>query len=120
MRWRTLSISSPHALPIVAWCEPLVVQVPLPLRPSGITPKTISTMQLEFGDIVLVYFPFTSQTASKKRPAIVISSREYNTTPPDVVIAAVTSQVRAKLGLGDVVVGDWNSAGLLKPPVLKP
>jgi hypothetical protein len=38
-------------------------------------PKTTSTMPFDFGDVVLVPFPFTSQRASKKRPAVVVSNR---------------------------------------------
>ena len=34
-------------------------------------------MSFEFGDIVLVPFPFTEQTTTKKRPAVVVSSSEY-------------------------------------------
>ncbi len=46
----------------------------------------------EFGDIVLVPFPFTDQSATKKRPAVVISSHTYNSERPDLIIMAVTSQ----------------------------
>ncbi|MEG4030635.1 MULTISPECIES: type II toxin-antitoxin system PemK/MazF family toxin [unclassified Microcoleus] len=31
-----------------------------------------------FGDVVLVPFPFTDQTTTKKSPAVVISSDVYN------------------------------------------
>ena len=48
-------------------------------------------MPYEFGDVVLVRFPFTNQTAFKQRPAVVISSRAYNAVRPDVVIMAITS-----------------------------
>jgi mRNA interferase MazF len=77
-------------------------------------------MSLEFGDIVLVPFPFTSQTASKKRPAVVISSRDYNISRPDVVIAAITSQVRPAPKVGEAWVAEWRAAGLFKPSVIKP
>ena len=30
------------------------------------------TMPFELGDVVLVPFPFTSQTATKKRPAVIV------------------------------------------------
>ena len=34
-------------------------------------------MPFDFGDVVLVPFPFTNQTASKQRPAVVVSNRVY-------------------------------------------
>jgi mRNA interferase MazF len=49
-------------------------------------------MPYEFGAIVLVPFPFTDQSASKRRPAVVISKRAYNSARPDIVVMAVTSQ----------------------------
>ena len=36
-----------------------------------------TTTGYSFGDIVLVPFPFTDQTAAKKRPAIIVSSGLY-------------------------------------------
>jgi mRNA interferase MazF len=76
-------------------------------------------MPFEFGDIVLVPFPFTSQAASKRRPAVVVSSRAYNVAKPDVVLMAVTSQPRATAALGEVWIQDWKAAGLLKPSAIK-
>lgn len=77
-------------------------------------------MPFEFGDIVLVAFPFTSQTTSKRRPAVVVSRLAYNTVRPDVVIMAVTSQFRAISALGEVWIAEWQGAGLLKPSAVKP
>ena len=77
-------------------------------------------MPFEFGDILLVPFPFTSQAASKKRPAVVVSSRAYNIAKPDVILMAVTSQLRAGAALGEVWLNDWKAAGLLKPSAIKP
>jgi len=77
-------------------------------------------MPFEFGDVVLVPFPFTSQRVSKKRPAVVVSNRTYSTTRPDVIVMAVTSQLRPDPRSGDVWIGHWQSAGLLKPSVVKP
>ena len=77
-------------------------------------------MPYEFGDIVLVPFPFTSQTVSKKRPAVVVSNRSYNDVKPDVILMAVTSQLRATAALGETSVANWSAAGLLKPSVIKP
>lgn len=74
----------------------------------------------EFGDIILVPFPFTDQSASKKRPAVIISSTDYNRDRPDLIIMAVTSQLKPTTGIGEVIVEHWESAGLLKPSAIKP
>lgn len=74
----------------------------------------------KFGDIILVPFPFTNQTTSKKRPAVVVSSDEYNTGRPDLIIMAITSRLHQVNKLGEKLVADWQSAGLLKPSVFKP
>jgi mRNA interferase MazF len=77
-------------------------------------------MPFEFGDVVLVPFPFTSHAASKRRPAAVVSSRAYNIARPDVVVMAITSQLRPGPGPGDVWVSQWQAAGLIKPSAVKP
>lgn len=73
-----------------------------------------------FGDVVLVPFPFTDQTTGKQRPAIVVSSNDYNFNRPDIVLMAVTSQVRQPAPFGDTAVMHWEKAGLIKPSVMKP
>ena len=60
-------------------------------------------------------FPFTSQTASKKRPAVIVSSRAYNTAKPDIVLMAVTSQLRPAPILGEVWLQAWNAADSSSP-----
>ena len=72
------------------------------------------------GDIVLVPFPFSNQAATKKRPAVVISSSLYNEKTNDIVIIAVTSKVEKHAEVGECLVADWQSAGLLKPSAVKP
>ena len=74
----------------------------------------------KFGDILLVPFPFTDQSTTKRRPAVVINSPAYHRTQPDLLIMAITSRQPSTLSVGEVHVQDWRGAGLLKPSVLKP
>jgi mRNA interferase MazF len=74
----------------------------------------------KFGDVILVPFPFTDQSTSKKRPEIVISSDNYNQSKPDIILIAVTSQVNTILQFGEVLIDDWAGAGLIKSSVIKP
>jgi mRNA interferase MazF len=77
-------------------------------------------MPFEFGDVVLVPFPFTNQVTSKQRPAVIISQRSYAQSRPDVILMAITSQVRPVPGFADTLLSHWQSANLLKPSVIKP
>ena len=77
-------------------------------------------MNFEFGEIVLVPFPFTDQTTTKQRPAVVISSSDYQLHRSDVVLMAVTSQAKPSLFYGELVITEWQQAGLKKPSVIKP
>ncbi len=79
-----------------------------------------TTTGYEFGDVVLVPFPFTDQSTTKRRPAVIVSSDAYPRARPDLIILAVTSQVRAAPTIGEAEIVRWKEAGLLKPSVLKP
>ena len=77
-------------------------------------------MKLEFGDVVLVRFPFTDQLGAKRRPAVVVSSAHYQQSRPDVILAAVTGNVSAAAeDLGCPVI-EWERAGLYKESAMKP
>ena len=75
---------------------------------------------MSFGDVVLVPFPFTNQIALKQRPAVVVSGPAYNLARPDIVIMAITSQLRLVATVGEVQIEDWRAANLIKPSAIKP
>lgn len=79
-----------------------------------------STTSYDFGDVVLVAFPFASLQATKKRPAVIISRKTYQQNRPDVILMAITSQIRQPLATGEAMLLDWQAAGLAKPSVFKP
>lgn len=79
-----------------------------------------STTLYNFGNVVLVGFPFTNLQTTKKRPAVVISRQIYQQNRPDVILMAITSQVRQPLATGEALLQDWQAAGLVKPSVIKP
>lgn len=79
-----------------------------------------STTSYDFGDVVLVGFPFTNLQTIKKRPAVVISRKVYQQSRPDIILMAVTSQIRQPLATGEAILKDWQAAGLAKPSVIKP
>lgn len=76
--------------------------------------------KLSFTDVVLVPFPFTDQSDTKKRPAVIVSNAGYNASRRDIVIMAITSQVRQPLAFGEAMLTDWQEAGLIKASVFKP
>jgi mRNA interferase MazF len=75
--------------------------------------------QFSKGDIVLVPFPFSDQPTVKKRPAVICSSDPHNEISPDVIIMAITGQTKGVIGIGEFLMKDWQSAGLVKPSAVK-
>lgn len=69
------------------------------------------------GDVVLVGFVFSDESGKKLRPAAVVSSPAYHRARQEVVVAAITSNVRRRL-FGDHLIADWRGAGLLFPSVM--
>lgn len=68
---------------------------------------------------MLVPFPFADLQTTKVRPALVVSGATYHATEPDLIIAAITSNVVANQGPTDYTVQDWQQAGLVAPSVVK-
>ncbi len=70
-------------------------------------------------DVIVVKFPFASSLKYKARPAVLISSKEYNLNSRNTsIIMAISSQIEAKLDL-EPIIQEWQTAGLLKPSILK-
>ena len=79
----------------------------------------LSTTSYNFGDVVLVPFPFTNQASSKRRPAVIISSYAYHQHHPDLIVMAITSQKTVQ-SFGEGMISDWQGAGLLRLSAIKP
>jgi len=69
-------------------------------------------------DIILVSFPFTNLTTTKRRPALIVSPDEYNSNQ-DVVIAFITSKLGLEFRIGDYRIQYWSEANLPKPSMVR-
>ena len=72
---------------------------------------------IEPGDVQLVPFPYTDQSAVKQPPAVVLSSTTCNSTHPDLILAPITGRFG---GDDEVKLIAWQKAGLAKPSAVKP
>jgi mRNA interferase MazF len=76
--------------------------------------------RLQRGDVVLVPFPYTDLSATKTRPAVVVSSDLYHQARSECLLAYISSQVTQADPQLDYVLADWRAAGLLKPSFMRP
>jgi mRNA interferase MazF len=79
--------------------------------PNQIQFMTMS--DFNFGDIVLIKFPFTDISGVKKRPALIL----HNTKDNDIIVCRITSQ--AKQTEFDIEISDWQISGLKLPSTIK-
>jgi mRNA interferase MazF len=85
-----------------------------------------NTTIYEFGDVVLVPFPFSNFVQQKQRAAVVVSKGDYNAEAVVlsnaehldlIIVMGITSVAGA---LGAVTLKHWREAGLLHPSYIKP
>lgn len=73
------------------------------------------------GTIVLTHFPFSDLSASKRRPAIVISKNNEKNT--DIIVAYISSKITGQISETDYVLKtshkDFTNSGLLKDSIIK-
>jgi mRNA-degrading endonuclease toxin of MazEF toxin-antitoxin module len=79
--------------------------------------RTQPTITYKRGDVVLVGFMFADESGWKQRPAVVVSCSAYQTGRQEVIVSAVTSNVK-RLLFGDHYLVAWKDAGLLFPSVV--
>lgn len=79
--------------------------------------KRIIVIYKQF-DIVAVPFPFVDSFASKKRPAIILSSGEFNQANKHSIMAMITS-ARNHPWFADVPITDITCTGLSKPSIIR-
>lgn len=66
-----------------------------------------------FGNIVLLKFPFSDAVNIKRRPALIIN--DYN--DGDIIVCRITSQIYRTAN--DIYVDNWNKSGLKLPSVIR-
>ncbi|MEM9136370.1 MAG: type II toxin-antitoxin system PemK/MazF family toxin [Cyanobacteria bacterium P01_F01_bin.42] len=69
-------------------------------------------------EVVVVPFPFTDQATSKRRPALVLSSANFNDSSRHGVMAMITTASRSMWPL-DVIIRDMQDAGLTHPSLIR-
>ena len=71
-------------------------------------------MTFEPFDVVVVPFPFSDREATRRRPALVVSSPDFNATHDQSILAMITSAGGGDWP-SDVAIRDWGEAGLSVP-----
>lgn len=69
------------------------------------------------GDMVVVDFP--GITGVKRRPAVVVSTDAYHGHRPDVLLAAITTNLTAATTPMDYTLKEWAAAGLRRPSAFR-
>ena len=69
-------------------------------------------------DVVEVPFPFSDLPRSKRRKALVISTREFNKHNRTTILMMITSKTKS-YWYNDVKIKQWQKAGLRKPCVTR-
>jgi mRNA interferase MazF len=69
-------------------------------------------------DVVVVSFPFTDRAATKKRPALVLSSEQFNSGIRHSVMAMITTASHSVWPL-DIAIVNLKDSGLKTPSIIR-
>ncbi len=72
----------------------------------------------DFGDVVLVPFPFVDLPLSKRRPAVVLSTERFNASNGQSLLAMITT-ASGSAWPDDIAIEDPGAAGLPRPSVIR-
>ncbi len=75
-------------------------------------------MICSYGDVVVVPFPFVDLQVAKGRPALVLSSREFNASNGQTILAMITTAARSSWA-SDHPIADPASCGLKHASVVR-
>ncbi len=80
-----------------------------------------STTTYRRGQVVVVNVPFTGQTGSKLRPALVVSTDGFHRRLADLIVCPISSQPRfyQRPGGGDHPLEHWRKVGLQHPSTVR-
>lgn len=77
-------------------------------------------MAFRRGDVILIPFPYTDLSATKTRPAVVVSSDAYHTHRLELLLAYISSQASKFDPETDYFLSNWSAVGLLRPSFVRP
>ncbi|HHI82981.1 MAG TPA: type II toxin-antitoxin system PemK/MazF family toxin, partial [Rhizobiales bacterium] len=69
-------------------------------------------------DVVIVPFPFVDRHAHKPRPALVLSTSNFNKANGHTILAMITTASQS-FWPSDIDIGDIEAAGLPKPSIIR-
>jgi mRNA interferase MazF len=80
-----------------------------------------STTTYRRGHVVVVEVPFSNQSGSKPRPAVVVSVEPFHRKLLDVIVCPISSQPRyyRQPGSGDHPLRHWKAVGLRHPSTVR-
>jgi mRNA interferase MazF len=72
----------------------------------------------DFGDVVVVPFPFVDIAAEKRRPSVILSQTRFNDSNEHSICAMITSAAHSKWP-SDIPIEELEPAGLNRPCVVR-